>query len=82
MKKTPRVHQVNPGSMPSWTPRQREIMLHTPTRFIAPNNRGAVRSNMGSMCDTFKVYGVNANPFKSGTTSGDGVIVSRRFKLA
>lgn len=78
--KQPRIHMLNPGSMPSWTPRQREIMLRTPLRFIGRNNSGGYRSNMGSMCDNFRVYGVQANPMKAGTTAGEGVIVSRRFK--
>lgn len=82
MRKTRRTHLVNAGTMPASIPKKREPMLSTPTRHVAPNNRGSVRSNMGRMCDNFALFGVNANPFRSGTTSGEGVIISRRYKLA
>lgn len=81
MSTKPRTHLLPTGSMPQWTARQREIMLHTPMRFIGRNTSSGFRSNMGQMCDTFKVFGVNANPFKTGTTGGEGVIVSRKIRL-
>ena len=76
MSKQPRVHLVPTGTMPAYTPQPRRIALRTPPRFMGGPQSS--KFHMFSMVETFKTYGVNANPFKAGTTSGDKVVISRR----
>ncbi len=53
------------------------VALYTPKR-SGVINRTPRKNPMYQVCETFKVYGVNANPFKTGTTAGHRDIVSRR----
>ena len=55
----------------------KNVALYTPKR-SGVINRHSSKNPMHRVCETFKVYGVNANPFKAGTTAGHGDIVSRR----
>jgi hypothetical protein len=75
-----KVHLVHSGSLSALhTTRSapKPIALYTPKR-SGVISRTARKNPMYQVCETFKVYGVNANPFKAGTTSGHGDIVSRR----
>ena len=75
-----KVRLVQSGSMAKLHTTQstaKPIPLYTPTR-SGVINRTPTKNPMHRVCETFKVYGVNANPFKTGTTSGHGDIVSRR----
>jgi hypothetical protein len=75
-----KVYLVHSGSLSALhTTRSapKPVALYTPKR-SGVINRNPSKNPMHRVCETFKVYGVNANPFKSGTTSGHGDIVSRR----
>jgi len=75
-----KVHLVHSGSVSSLhTTRSspKPVALYTPKR-SGVINRTPTKNPMHRVCETFKVYGVNANPFKAGTTAGHGDIVSRR----
>ena len=75
-----KVHLVHSGSVSALhttQPMAKPIPLYTPTR-SGVINRHPSKNPMHRVCETFKVYGVNANPFKAGTTAGHGDIVSRR----
>jgi len=86
-----KVHLVHAGSFPALhitrpTPKgevvpkgvaPKGVALYTPKR-SGVIGRNPLKNPMHLMCETFKVYGVNANPFKSGTTGGHGEVVSKR----
>lgn len=75
-----KVHRVHSGALSALhtTPlKAKPIPLYTPKR-SGVINRHSSKNPMHRVCETFKVYGVNANPFKAGTTAGHGDIVSRR----
>jgi len=74
-----RVHLVHSGAVSSLhttTPKRSPIMLRTPPRIYMKGT--SPKNPMHNSCVTFSVFGVNANPMKSGTTGGHGVILSRR----
>lgn len=74
-----RVHLVNPGTVSKHhtsTVTPKPVMLRTPPRVYMKST--SPKNPMHNTCRTFSVYGVNANPMKSGTTAGARVIVSRR----
>ena len=75
-----RVHIVHSGEMAKrhTTPKTHNpIPLYTPKR-SGVMSRSSNRNPMHNVCETFRVYGVNANPIKAGTTNGVGVVISRR----
>jgi hypothetical protein len=75
-----RVHLVHSGALSSLhttKPTPKPIALNTPMR-SGVMTRNPRKNPMHQVCETFKVYGVNANPFKAGTTGGHGEVVSRR----
>jgi len=79
-----RVHIVHNGQMSKLhtvVKTDRPIPLYTPKR-SGVMSRSSNRNPMHNVCETFRVYGVNANPMKAGTTAGSGVVVSRRNTCA
>lgn len=75
-----KVHLVRSGSVSALhtTPLQaKPIPLNTPMR-SGVMTRNPSKNPMHRVCETFKVYGVNANPFKAGTTGGHGEVIARR----
>ena len=75
-----KVHLVHSGSVSALhttRPAPKPVALYTPMR-SGVINRTPTKNPMHRVCETFRVYGVNANPFKAGTTGGHGEVVSRR----
>ena len=75
-----KVHLVHSGSFLNLhsTPKTpKPVALYTPKR-SGVISRNPAKNPMHRVCETFKVYGVNANPFKHGTTGGHGEVVSIR----
>lgn len=75
-----RVHLVHSGALSSLhttKPTPKPIALNTPMR-SGVMTRNPSKNPMHRVCETFKIYGVNANPMKSGTTGGHAEVVSRR----
>jgi len=75
-----KVHLVQSGTMAklhTTQPIPKPIPLYTPMR-SGVMTRNPSKNPMHRVCETFRVYGVNANPFKSGTTGGHGEVVQRR----
>jgi hypothetical protein len=76
-KKQPRVHLVPTGTISSsYTPPPKLIPLRLAPRFL-----GGPRSTkfpMHQMIETFKVYGVQGSPARTGATNGEPHIVARR----
>lgn len=79
-----RVHIVHSGAMAKLHTTAKlssPIPLYTPMR-SGVMSRSSNKNPMHNACETFRVYGVNANPMKAGTTDGGGVVLSRRNTCA
>lgn len=73
----PRVHTVPTGTMPSmYSPKRAEPARVLPPRYAL--GRSSTRAPMQSLVLYFTTYGVNASPFRLGTTAGERHIVSTR----
>jgi hypothetical protein len=73
----PRVHTVPTGTMPSmYSPKRAEPARVLPPRYAL--GRSSTRAPMHSLVSYFATYGVNASPFRMGTTAGERRILSTR----
>jgi len=76
------IHDVNSAQARRLMPIERPkfVPAALPPRFLGrnPSKGGA----MGKLCDDLAIYGCNVNPRRAGTTGGQGVVISRRPKLA
>lgn len=75
-----KVHLVHSGSVSALhTTRSapKPIPLNTPMR-SGVMTRSVSKNPMHRVCETFRVFGVNANPFKAGTTGGTPEVIARR----
>lgn len=73
----PRIHRVNPGTMPAPTSKPKFVPLYLSPRIMGGP---AQRSGMAQTAsyESIPVFGFNGSPMRSGGTNGEVHIVSRR----
>jgi len=77
MRTQPRIHLVNPGTMPQSIKRDKFVPLSLPQRFMGgPPQRAGV--SQSSSYASIPVFGFNGSPMRSGGTNGEVHIVARR----
>lgn len=75
--KVHRVYSKAMSALHTSTPTPKPIPLNTPLR-SGVMTRHVSKNPMHRACETFRVFGVNANPMKAGTTGGHAEVISRK----